>query len=570
MFKNDRVNISSLALVSDELVSTIEQAATKLEQFVLEPDNQESLQVCIDAIEQIRGTLQLIQLNGAALLAQEIATAAKLIDPKVSDSHEELLEVLTGAFFILPRYLEYIQQTRKVMPALLIPYINDLRAANNIPLLPDSYFLDIPMECHYPARAEHPELGSAEQSKLLKRLRHMYQVGLLNALRGKQVPAALGIMERALERLETLSNSREKAKLWWVGSAALMALRSHRMELTKPRKMLLMALDREIKKVLCEPSTEFDQKPPHETLKELLFICALSTDPTHKISQVLSTYQVDPSGFTDQELMREREALRGPSIHTVSSVAAVIQDELRSIKDILENASLAADKGLGGYADLAVHLEKVADILAVVGLVSAATALKQEITRIEGWHNSRTSATAEELGEIADALLYVESTVSGMEWLNLSGEKLTQANALARREIVASSQLAKAESLVLQEAEAGLALVKRALSAFVESNYDMAHIKNVTSTLTTVRGGMAILNLARAATIVARCIQFIEETLLHGEYPAALTQRLETFADTVIALDYYLDAVKSDKTTDDSVLAVAEESLQALGYQISS
>ena len=44
--------------------------------------------------------------------------------------------------------------------------------------------------------------------------------------------------------------------------------------------------------------------------------------------------------------------------------------------------------------------------------------------------------------------------------------------------------------------------------------------------------------------------------------------RLETFADAVISLEYYLDAVKTDKKADDSVLEVAEESLEALGHAV--
>jgi len=43
---------------------------------------------------------------------------------------------------------------------------------------------------------------------------------------------------------------------------------------------------------------------------------------------------------------------------------------------------------------------------------------------------------------------------------------------------------------------------------------------------------------------------------------------LETFADAIISLEYYLDALKLNKNADTSVLQIGEESLQALGYPV--
>lgn len=93
---------------------------------------------------------------------------------------------------------------------------------------------------------------------------------------------------------------------------------------------------------------------------------------------------------------------------------------------------------------------------------------------------------------VADTLLYVESTIAGLGKSNLSDEKLAQINALSRDDVMANNQIAEAEKLVIDEIESGLAMVKRALSAFAESNYDKAHIANISATLDTVRGGMFV------------------------------------------------------------------------------
>ena len=79
---------------------------------------------------------------------------------------------------------------------------------------------------------------------------------------------------------------------------------------------------------------------------------------------------------------------------------------------------------------------------------------------------------------------------------------------------------------------------------------------------------MIMLKLTRAAAVVVACVEFIEETLRVNDQPVAIQQLLVTFAVAVIGLEYYLDAVKSDRNSDDSVLAIAEESLQALGHRV--
>ncbi|MGH1374612.1 MAG: pilus assembly protein [Cellvibrionaceae bacterium] len=568
MVQSDQVNITSLNLVSDELVATIEQSAAKLEQFVGDTSNSELLAACVEGIEQISGTLRLIQLFGAEMLANEILSVAKDIDTETGDVADETLSVLTSSFFILPRYLEYTQQTRRGMPVLLIPYINELRQCRKQPPIPECEFFDVDTSYTHKPKSNQTFIEADDLNALIRRLRHMFQVGLLNTLQGKQTRSALGIMQRALERLEIISGDRAKTKLWWVGSAALEVLRTNNMELNKARKMVLTAIDRQIKGLLSKGLQGFEEAAPEPLIKQLLFILALSHKPSDKSKQILNDFGVKPLDYSDQELRSEREALKGPSVNTVSSVAAVLTDELRAIKEILENASQASDKGMGEYDELAAHLAKVADILGVVGLVSASNTLKEEITRIEGWIASGEPADGKDLIDVADSLLYVESTVSGLENLNLSDEKLSQANSLARKEVIASSQLAEAENVVFVEAEAGLALVKRALNSFAESNYDHGHIRNVGATLTTVRGGMIMLNLDRASRVIAACVEFIDQTLLVNDQPVAIQQLLETFADAIIGLEYYLDAIKNDRSSDDSVLAIAEESLQALGHRV--
>lgn len=567
MNQSVKVNLTSLNLIRDELVATIEEAAGKLEQFVTDTGNSEVLQGCIEKIQQISGTLNLVQLHGADLLAKEVLALAQ--DITAGDQGlEQRLGVMTNAFFIIPRYVEYTLQTKHSMPVLLIPSINELRMAKGARPLEESYFFEVDLRRGRHLAGAGGAVHSEDLTALVRRFRHMYQVGLVNLLNGKLAKPSLGMMQRAMERLSAIAGSRPQGVLWRVTGAALGAMGSEKMEINLSRKMHLGAVDREIKRLQQQGQAALDQEPPKLLVKDSLYLVALSGASSKDIEAIREAYQFERLGYTDKELSREREVLRGPSATTVSSVAAVLKDELRAIKDILERASESGVEGISDFDELLGMLGKVAEILSVVGLVSPSDALKGEMARVEAWKQTPDSADASSLIDVADALLYVESTVSSLEMSNLSDEELVRANSIARQEVIASSQLAEAEMVVLKEAESGLALVKRALNSFADSNYDRGHIKNVASTLNSVRGGMSVLNLPRASQVVASCVQFVDDTLLHNDQPAALEHLLETFADAVIGLEYYLDAVKSDREAGDSILEVAEESLEALGHPV--
>ena len=568
MSSTENVNLNSLKLVQDQLVATIEQAAVRLEEFAADRNNGELLQNCIDGIKQISGTLNLLQLRGVDLLAQELVEQITDIPLGEEQNTNRKLDVLTSAFFILPRYLEYCLQTSRSMAVLLIPHINELRQLRKAPPLPESYFYTLEPEPIYSGTGQSSTVFGEDLPPLVRRLRHMYQVGLVNLLQNKQQRASLGMMGRAMERLESISHGRPRAGLWWVAAAMFEALRAANMDIGVGRKRLFSALDRHIKQLQSAGPEGLEQPPEPSLLKEMLYLIALSRASGARTDAVVKAYGLEPLPYTDAELVRELEFLKGPSAATINSMGAVLKDELRSTKNILERAAQGGTELLRESPELLETLKKVADILSVVGLVSPSNSLKEEIQKIQRWQKSDETIDPDELLAVADTLLYIESSVSGLGKMNLSDERLAKLNATSRDEIIANSQLAEAEELVLEEAESGLAMIKRALTSYAESNYDVGHIKNVATTLTTIRGGMILLNRSRSAAVLHSCSRFIEESLLKSEQPAAVRHMLENFADAIISLEYYIDSLRQDRNTDDSVLQVAEESLAALGYPV--
>lgn len=565
-----KINLTSLNVVREELVITIEQAATQLEGYVSDRDNDKLLTDCIGSLQQIRGSLALIELHGAKELAGELLASAHKLKESTVAVVDEKLSALTKGFFVLSCYFEYALQRELGLPALMVPYINDIRTANREPIIWESHFAGGINSYRFSSgeKAEKIPAGENLQS-MARRFRHMYQVGLLGFIKEVRVQASLQLMQRASDKLGKYALGTNSETFWWLLSNTLAAFSRSEMQLTLERKRLFSKLDKVFRQVEKEGEQAFATEPSVEYLKEMAYYVALADINEEPFSKIRINFGFSDLGYTEAVRISETKSLTGPSASTVSSVAETLKVELRAAKEVMEFASENGEAGIENYDEFLAGMTKIRDILDVVGLKSAAQTMKQQLEKVKPWNESGEKPDAAEIMEIADAFLYVESVLDSIEKKNFSDEKLAEINQLSRNQMIVTSHLADAQLVVLEEAEAGLTMVKRALSAFSESAYDRVHIKNVSKTLNSVRGGMIVLELPRAAAVVTSCTQFIEGSLLSNNQPAALEHMLETFADAIICLEYYLDCLKVDKHTSSDTLIIAEESLAALGYGVS-
>ncbi len=134
----DRHDYVALEWVKGEIAETLRQARQALEAYVENPEDSTRVRFCLTYIHQVHGTLQMVEFYGAALLAEEMEQLARaLLDERVANRNEAL-EVLMQAILQLPTYLERIQGARRDLPMVVLPLLNDLRAARGEKLLSET------------------------------------------------------------------------------------------------------------------------------------------------------------------------------------------------------------------------------------------------------------------------------------------------------------------------------------------------------------------------------------------------------------------------------------------------
>src|SRR5690606_3081873 len=116
------------------------------------------------------------------------------------------------------------------------------------------------------------------------------------------------------------------------------------------------------------PARALDEKLPEDLFKHLLFYCAQSTADTKLTRQIKIDYSLDLALPGNEELDRERQQVEGPSRSTMSSVAAVLCEELSTLKDQLDLFVRGEFKSASELGDLLPGLHQVSNTMAVLGL----------------------------------------------------------------------------------------------------------------------------------------------------------------------------------------------------------
>src|SRR5256886_2254024 len=197
-------------LVGREVNATLAEARGALETYVEQPDNVTLLERCAQDLHQVQGVLRVLEIYGAALLAEEMEHVAQYLLATHSErkSQAESLDALMRAMVQLPSYLERVLAGGRDLALVLLPLLNDLRAVRGNALLSEGTLLLLNLKSDQQAQPQATAPGEAPMTieHWARRLRARYQVGLIGWIRGERLEqnlAILGAVARKLEQIAT-------------------------------------------------------------------------------------------------------------------------------------------------------------------------------------------------------------------------------------------------------------------------------------------------------------------------------------------------------------------------------
>ncbi|KFJ92991.1 chemotaxis protein CheA [Pseudomonas sp. 1-7] len=558
----DRHDYVALEWVKGEIGETLKQARQALEAFVENPQDPTRMRFCLTYVHQVHGTLQMVEFYGAALLAEEMEQLARaLMEGRVANQGEAL-EVLMQAILQLPVYLDRIQTARRDLPMVVLPLLNDLRAARGEKLLSETSLFSPDMSARLPALPSDSlvRLRTAELPVLLRKLRQMLQMALVGVIRNQDLATNLAYMARVFARLETLCKDAPLGGLWQIASGMVEGLANGSVVNGTSVRTLLRQVDKELKRLVEQGADGINQPASDELTKNLLFYVAKAPAQSPRIRALKEQYRLDEALPDNEVVDEERARLAGPDRDAMRSVVAALCEELVRVKDSLD-LFVRSDRSQPSELDaLLAPLKQIADTLAVLGFGQPRKVILDQIDVIHGLSLGQREPNDAVLMDVAGALLYVEATLAGM--VGPSDDNQNEQSHLP------TTDVAQIHQLVIKEARNGLEQAKDAIIEFIASQWNHEHLARVPELLTQVRGGLAMIPLQRAADLLNACNRYIQEQLL-ARKAVPNWQSLDTLADAITSVEYYLERLAEDHGTQgDLILDVAEESLEALGYPL--
>ena len=457
------VALQTLDLVGRELNNTLGEARTALETFVEQPENVVLLQRCVSDLHQVQGVLRLLEIFGAALLAEEMEQVTHyLLTPASQKNQAETLDALMRAMVQLPSYVERVLAGGRDLALVLLPLLNDLRAVRGSPLLSEGTLLLLNLKSDQQAAPVAPNAGepALTVAQWARRLRTRFQLGLVGWIRGERPEQNLEILETVAHQIEQVATRQSVFQLWWVVGALIEALREGGLETGVSVKRLLGLADREILQLYTQGEGRYSQNPPVELLNNLLYYIARATSDGPKVTAVRASFRLNELLNVDDSVEQERENLSAPSVKLMRTVSAAIREDLGKVKDVLD---IFVRRG-GQPAELEPQvgmLRKIADTLGVLGLGELRQLVIEETNRLDAMAAGKTASDHAALVHIAATLINVEDRLD-RDLIGLIVPKQAQPQEDAGS---VDADFQQVQAAVLRECSVNLVRVKEAIAS---------------------------------------------------------------------------------------------------------
>jgi chemosensory pili system protein ChpA (sensor histidine kinase/response regulator) len=551
-------------LVGREVNATLAEARGALENYVEQPDSVTLLEHCTAHLHQVQGVLRMLEIYGAALLAEEMEHVAQYLLATHSErkSQAESLDALMRAMVQLPSYLERVLAGGRDLALVLLPLLNDLRAVRGHALLSEGTLLLLNLKSD---RQAEPIVGTPGEPPLTveqwaRRVRSRYQVGLIGWIRGERTEQNLATLAAVARKLEQIATRQPVFQLWWVIGAVIEALHEKGLESGQSVKRLLGLGDREIRRLYEQGEARYAQAPPVELLNNLLYYVGRAESTGARVTAVRASFRLHELLPVDDSIEQERENLSAPSVKLMQTVAAAIREDLSKVKDTLD---IFVRRGAGQPQELSPQLEllrKIGDTLGVLGLGELRAHVQTETERLAKIVGGTLKADDATLVEIAATLIGVEDKLDD----GLVGMILPRDTDLPQQP--EDSEFQQVQAAVLRECVVNLARIKEAVTQSVGGTLDAAGLDSWQELMRGMKAGLLLLGKARAVEVIESITQQLKRVMQPGVHvlPPGFVDRL---ADAIVSVEYYMETLQAGRSDPWYMLDNAQACVQALEQQ---
>ncbi len=524
-----------LGWIMNDTEQAIEQARQSFKQYA-EAMEKSALSACRETCRQVSGVLDVLGANGAGMLGREVVVLLDaLIQGKV-DNLKAAQEAVAEGLLQLSEYLKHLREGYADLPVVVLPTLNNLRAARDAELLSE-HLVFLPETGH----ADDEQIGTQEYvalneerlQQITTKLRFYFQKALLGWFKGEQPERMLQAGGKVAVNLMVLNQSRRLRALWWITAGLADALEHHRLEHSVAVKMLMGRMEREIRRFGELGETAFDAAIADELFKNLLYYVGLAESGSDLADRVKAAYKLDlylPQGETLSEL---RQYYTTPGRDLWRAVAGTVIEELKSLQNILETMQDESRQS-EQLEKLADKTQSLASTLAMLGLGQAS-----ELTGALG-ETLKIKATAGDIQHFND-LLQISTHYARLEKVleeyAETGCDTTDIVFGAESE----SQSYATERGLLRTTLVELNKAQTRTVDFYRKGWSFFDMEGVVSALENVSGALGMVGVDELMPMVETALRYARDDLLVQKREPSV-EELEKFADVLTMLEACISA----------------------------
>ena len=546
----DAIDFTALGWVKPELDETLRQARLEIEAYAEDPDDTGRMRACAELMHQVQGSLRMLELYAPAMVGEEMETLATTLAGGEARNRDEASAALMRGVVLLPDYLERLQGGHRDIPIVLLPLLNELRAARGASGLSESVLFAPDLHRPLPAAASGVATDDAAQAQLAKFSDALAQWPETGA------PADANVLVAAADGLVGHARDEATQRMLWVAASMAHALQAGAVQPVAGLRQAFAGVEREARHQFDGSDLQPGRADAAlEPTRQLLYHAAQAGEHP-ALRELRQTFDLDAPAPTAEELEHARGSVSGRNRALLDTVAAALKEDLLRVKDALDLHLRTGSRDVAGLQPQVESLNRIADTLGMLGLGTARHLVAEQENALRAIVAGERQAEEGALLDIAGALLFVDASLD---------DQVARLGTEAGAEDVIAGESRKVLDVLVREAIANFADARQAFVAFVETNWDHSQLTEVPRLLQEVEGALQILELPVPADYLTGIRRFTQSELI-ARHRVPNGRQLDTLADALSSLEYYLEALREQRPHRDDILEIARGSLETLDY----
>ena len=568
-----------LTWVRPDLDKHLDQIRTQIEHIASINHVGDGVDNAAEKLIQLKFTFDTLVLHGASKLVGEMITLCdRLRNGHVRDPGKAFA-ALMDAIVVVPSYLDRLQAGHHDLPILLLPVINELRAAYDANIVSESTLFSPSLDVKVPEL----EFDSHSSDKrfhepapvFLELMKRQYETSLLQWLQRQDKLDLLVPIHSVCETLSRRLEGLQAKRMWWIASIVVNGLLDDVTENDLQLRRLFARLHLIIKMLAEKGEVALDLQAVDALSQALLFHIAQAKPGNADVELLRERFKLNVLVPDRGVLIRARGAITGRNRELYISLGTAVRDELTLVKDALDLELRTGEVEPLRRQQSHDALLRLKDTLEMMGLgdsaqsiaalmpafVASASVDTQAIPASDGLQSeSGLNGTSNEglLMALAEKLIQVESALD--EQIATLGEPLLADEDTGYIELPVHEQI-RIRAHLLNETVVSLHQVEDAVRRHFDGSPDADYL----SGLEHVAGAMELIGEIETANLALKLRTALDNLLRVAKRESQIEpEKLEDVTDAVAAFELYLAAYRDQQHNREHFLDIIRDRLKRL------